>query len=318
MIVNPCSSAGWEAVDTAGSCRPLRALTLPRRELDFPVEQSLGVLWVRGPARRRVSCRARHGGDARWREFGEARGHVRVPAGTQLKLRALQPWPYPAAMERLGPLDLQALVLEGRAASEAVLASLGHLSGLELLDLWAAPLGDEAIPFVAPLSRLRALSLWGTGVTNAGLQALSPLGGLRHLTVPRQTGDAAMPFLAELGGLRELNLSGSSVTDAGLGCLAGAPLLMRLSLWDTRVTDAGLRHLQELPSLVELDLGATAITDQGLAELALLPLRRLSLRDALVSLEGLRALREALPGCRVEPAESEGCRCRPPTAVRVA
>ena len=318
MIVDPCSSAGWEAVDTAGSCPPLRALTLPSRELDFPVEQSLGVLSVRGPRRQRVSCRARHGWDARWREFGEARGHVRVPAGTQVKLRALQPWPDPAALERLGPLDLQALVLVGRAATEAVLASLGHLSGLELLDLWAAPLGDEAIPFVAPLSRLRALSLWGTGVTDVGLQALSPLGGLRHLTVSRKTGDAAMPFLAELGRLRELNLSGSSVTDAGLGRLAGAPSLMRLSLWDTRVTDAGLRHLQELPSLVELELGATAITDQGLAELAVLPLRRLSLCDALVSLEGLRTLREALPGCRVEPAESEGCRCHLPAVARFA
>src|SRR5437879_12802332 len=119
---------------------------LPRRELDFPVEQPLGVLSVRGPGRRRVSCRARHGWDARWREFGEARGHVRVPAGTQLKLRALQPWPDPAVLERLGPLDLQALVLVGRAATEAVLASLGHVSGLELLALSAAPVGRGPLP----------------------------------------------------------------------------------------------------------------------------------------------------------------------------
>jgi hypothetical protein len=318
VIVNPRNGAGWEAVDTASSCRPFRALTLPWRELDFPAEHSLGELALRGPGRRRASRTARHGWDAGWREFREARGRVRVPAGNQLKLEAWQPWPDPSALERLGPLDLQALVLGGRAASEAVLETLGHLSGLELLDLWTGRVGDDAMPCVARLSRLRVLDLWGTGVTDAGLQALSPLGGLRHLTVPRRTGDAAMECIGELAGLRELDLSGSSVTDAGLGLLRGADSLMALTLWDTSVTDAGLRHLQELPSLVELDLGATAITDQGLAELAVLPLRWLSLRDALVSLEGLRALREALPGCRVEPAESEGCTWRPPTAGKLA
>ncbi len=128
---------------------------------------------------------------------------------------------------------------------------------------------------------------------DSGLHALNPLGGLRSLTVPRQIGDAAMPFLSELDGLRELILSGS------------------------RVTDAGPAHLHELPFLTELDLGATAITDQGLAQLAALPLRRLALRDSLVSLEGLRALREALPRCRVEPEESEGCPWRPPTVGRL-
>jgi len=275
------------------------------------------MLSVRGPGRRRTWSRQRHGWGGGWREFVEARGLVRIPAGTQVKLRAMAPWPDPDALERLGPLDLQGLVLGGLAASEATLASLRHLTSLEHLDLWTAPIGDEAMPFIARLSHVKVLSLWGTRVTDAGLHALNPLGGLRSLTVPRQIGDAAMPFLAELDGLRELILSGSRVTDAGLASLGGARSLRRLSLWDTRVTDAGLAQLQELPFLVELDLGATAITDQGLAELAALPLRRLALRDSLVSLEGLRALREALPRCRVEPEDSEGCPWRPPTAGRL-
>jgi Leucine Rich Repeat (LRR) protein len=320
VIVDPCNGAGWEAVDTASSCRPFRALTLPRRELHFPAEFSLGRLYLRGPGRRRASRTARHGWGAGWREFREARGHVWVPAGNQLKLEAWHPWPDPAALEHLGPLDLQALILGGRAATEPVLGSLAHLSGLELLDLWTGRVGDDAIPFVTRLQRLRVLDLWGTGVTDAGLQALSPLGGLRHLTVPRRTSDAAMACLGELDGLRELDLSGSAVTDAGLGLLAGAGAhsLTALTLWDTHVTDAALCHLQELPSLVELDLGATAITDQGLADLAVLPLRWLSLRDTLVSVEGLQALREALPGCRVDPSETQGCTWRPPAAGRFA
>ena len=301
----------------AGACRPLRPLTLPPRELHFPAEHSLGMLSVRGHGRRRTWSRARHGWGGGWREFVEAWGLVRIPAGTQVKLRAMHPWPDPDALGRLGPLDLQGLVLGGLAASETTLASLVHLRGLEQLDLWAAPVGDEVMPFVARIPRLKVLSLWGTRVTDAGLHALNPLGDLRSLTVPRQIGDAAMPFLAEFDGLRELNLSGSRVTDAGLALLGGARSLRQLSLWDTRVTDAGLPHLRELPFLAELDLGATAITDQGLAELAALPLRRLSLRDSLVSLEGLRALREALPRCRVEPVEPEGCPWRPPAAGRL-
>jgi Leucine Rich repeat len=318
MTMDPYSSAGWETVDATGPCRPLRTVTLPCREIEFPAEHSLGMLSLRGPGRRRATSRARHGWRAGWRDFQEARGRVRVPAGTQLKLRALQPWPDPAALKGLGPLDLQGLILGGLAASETVLASLGHLTGLELLDLWAGPVGDRAIPFVARLPHLRVLDLWGTGVTDAGLQALSPLRGLRRLTLPRHTSDAALPYLAEFDGLRELNLLGSRVTDAGLGLLGAAHSLTRLSLWRTKVTDAGLHHLQGLPSLVDLDLGCTAVTDQGLAALAVLRLRRVSLRDTLVSAEGLQALREALPWCRIEPGQSEDCTWRPPTAGRFA
>ncbi len=273
------------------------------------------MLYLRGPGQRAVSGRACRGWGAGWREVGEARGPVAVPAGNQVKLRARSlGWADAGPLDSLGPRDLQALTL-GETASEPVLASLGHLTGLELLDLWAAPVGDEAMGYVARLPGLKVLDLWGTRVSDAGLRALAQLEGLRRLTVPgRQTGDAVMPCLADLGGLRELNLSGSSVTDAGLALLTKAHSLVRLSLWETRVTDAGLRHLHHLHSLEELDLGATAVTDQALAHLRRLPLRWVSLQDTLVSPEGLRGLRSALPGCRIEPADVDGCRAWRPLA----
>ena len=180
MTLDPSSGSAWEAVHPADSCRPLRARILPRREIHFPAERSVGTLLVRGPGQR-WSGRARHGWGAGWRELGEARGRVLVPAGNQLKLRASrQRWPDPVALECLGPGDLQALALGGVDAAEAVLASLGHLSGLELLDLWTAPVGDDAIPLISALPGLRVLDLWGTGVTDTGLQGLFPLGDLRH------------------------------------------------------------------------------------------------------------------------------------------
>src|SRR5256886_599871 len=170
-----------------------------------------------------------------------------------------------------------------------------------------------------PRPELLVPDLWGTRVSDAGLATLASLPGLRRLTVPgRHIGDAGMPCLADLGSLRELDLSGSSVTDAGLAFLTRAHSLVRLSLWGTHVTDEGLRHLHRLTSLAEIELGATSVTDAGLVHLLHLPLRHVSLGDSLVSPKGLRMLRTALPGCRVEPAEStEHCqRWRPPRLRR--
>lgn len=319
MTLDPTSNSAWEAVHPAESCRPLRVMTLPRREVRFPLGRSVGTLSVRGPGPR-WSGRARHGWSAGWRELGEARGRVTVPAGNQLKLRGGRAGtPDPAALECLAPGDLQALSLHGDAGSEEIVAALGHLAGLEALELWTAPVGDDIIPMVSSLPGLRVLDLWGTHVTDAGLQTLLPHRGLRHLTVPIRTGDASMVRLAEIKGLRELNLAGSSVTDAGLELLARAQSLVRLSLWGTRISDAGLRHLRGLRSLAVLDLGATAITDQALADLARLRLRRLSLHDALVTPVGLGELRDAMPGCRVDPVGAgalAGCQAwRPPPAA---
>lgn len=322
---------GSTVAKTLPLCRPLRALNLPRRDLQFPVEHSAGTVYVRGPGHRSALGRAGRRWNHGWREAGEARGVVTVEPGNQVKLRAHRrnliegtaggpggglgsAWSDAGPLHRLGPRDLQALSLGG-AATASVLDSLGHLTGLEVLDLWTAPIGDEAVSAVARLSGLRVLDLWGTRVSDTGLRALAPLEGLRRLTAPgRQTGDAGIPCLADLGGLRELSLSGSSVTDAGLAMLTRAHSLVRLSLWGTRVTDAGLQHLHQLTSLAELDLGATAVTDQGLSHVRRLPLRWVSLRDTLVSPEGLRGLRAALPACRVEPLEDETCQAwRPHT-----
>ena len=306
---------------TSGPCRPLRTLLLPRRELLFPEDQSVGTVHLRGPGERGSLA----GGHRRrwgpgWRDAGEATGRVPVPAGNEVKLRVrTEACCDPGVLRRLDPGDVQALSLAGAGGCKPWVTSLRHLEGLEILDLWAASAGDEAMQFVSRLSRLRVLDLWGTRVSDAGLAMLTSLPGLRRLTVPgRHIGDAGMPSLADLGSLRELDLSGSSVTDAGLAFLTRAHSLVRLSLWGTHVTDGGLRHLQRLTSLAEIDLGATSVTDGGLAHLLHLPLRHVSLEDSLVSLKGLRMLRAALPGCRVEPAEgAEHCqRWRPPQLRR--
>jgi hypothetical protein len=305
----------------SGPCRPVRTLLLPRRELLFPDHQSVGTVHLRGPGERGSLARgSRRRWSAGWRDAGEARGLVPVPAANQVKLRVrTEACVDPGVLRRLAPGDVQALSLAGAGGCKPWVTSLSHLEGLEILDLWAASAGDEAMRFVSRLSELRVLDLWGTRVSDAGLATLASLPGLRRLTVPgRHIGDAGMPCLADLGSLRELDLSGSSVTDAGLAFLTRAHSLVRLSLWGTHVTDEGLRHLHRLTSLAEIELGATSVTDAGLVHLLHLPLRHVALGDSLVSPQGLRMLRAALRGCRVEPAEgAEHCqRWRPPELRR--
>ena len=306
--------AGSLPAPRAGAqCRPLRVLTLPSRRLEFPDDGPAGTLYLRRARSGRTPARSRPSlGSwrwAQWRELGTAIGVVTVPAGSQIWLRASAERPLDSRVaRRLRHLDLQGLTLPRDAASDQALAEASLLTGLAVLDLWGAPIGDEHLEAVARLAGLRDLRLWGTQVSDAGLAALAPLQAIRRLSVPGpRTGDEALWRLAGLSSLRELDLSGSAVTDAGLRALTGLRSLTRLSLWRTQVTDAGLRHLHRLHRLAEIDLGATAVTDRGLASLRRLPLRRISLEDALVSPEGLRGLRAAMPHCRVEPVDEGRC-----------
>jgi hypothetical protein len=89
--------------------------------------------------------------------------------------------------------------------------------------------------------------------------------------------DADLAGLCELPRLRALDLRRTRVTDEGLRTVAGASGLRYLLLGGDAVTDAGLRHLEALAGLRELDL-------RGCPN---------------VTAEGVRRLREALPGCEV-------------------
>jgi hypothetical protein len=57
-----------------------------------------------------------------------------------------------------------------------------------------------------------------------------------------------------------------------------------------------------LKSLTTLDLGQTKVTDSGVRELHVLKaLTALDLGHTKVTAGGLKDLREALPGCKIQP-----------------
>lgn len=299
-------------------CRPLHSLILPARSVSFAPEDALGRLYLRGPGEGGpMAGSSRRWWAAGWREAGPASGNIRVPAGNLLKLR-LAAGVDRRALMRLDPTHIQAFAVRESASSEALLSCLDHFPHLSLLDLWAAPVGDEIMPVLSRLTQLRELNLWGTRVSEQGLAPLAHRPGLRRLILPGAVGDAGIGHVAEMAYLRELECSGAPVTDLGVGLLSSLPHLTRLSLWGTRVTDAGLWQLGNFASLQDLDLGGTAVTDAGLAALAGLPLRRLSLRDTLVTPAGLRSLRAVLARTEVEPGPGPD-RCpgwRPPVTAR--
>lgn len=287
------------------------AVRLPCRTVNFPADHSLGTAYLRAPLPPAAAPRrSRRCWSAQWGDAGPAQGTLDVPAGHQLKLQATTCWD-PDAFGRLGHGDVQALRLSGREAPH-ILGLVGHLAGLEALDLWAAPVGDDSVASLCGLLGLRSLNLWGTQMTDAAMAYLPAMPRLRNLTVPgRNVGDAAMVDLAAMAMLRVLDLSGSRVSDEGLAMLSASRSIIRLCLWGTAITDAGLPALGRFPALREVDLGGTAVTDAGLVHLTGLGLQRLSLRDTLVSPDGICQVRELMPGCRVDPSEGAYCHaCR--------
>ena len=99
-----------------------------------------------------------------------------------------------------------------------------------------------------------------------------------------------------------LQMANPDVTDETLIELKGLNQLRELDLNGSQVTDAGLKTLvQELPALETLKLSRTAVTDVGMTESIsrLESLKRLDLRGTKVSVEVVKAWREAKPSRRV-------------------
>lgn len=109
---------------------------------------------------------------------------------------------------------------------------------------------DAGLAQLQGLAGLERLWLSGTQVTDAGLAHLQGLTWLQSLELEgTQITDAGLAHLQGLTGLRSLDLTGTQVTDTGLAHLHRLTGLQVVSLHSTRVTDAGLAQLrQALPN----------------------------------------------------------------------
>jgi Leucine-rich repeat (LRR) protein len=130
---------------------------------------------------------------------------------------------------------------------------------------------------VAELTNLEELSLASTPIDDAALQALAGLPNLRKLDL-NQTGATGrgLVHLAKLPKLAELSLAGSKVSDLFAEEVGTLTKLERLPLASCTFSDAGLKHLADLSNLKHLDLTGTQVTADGVA-----------------------ALQQALPKCKI-------------------
>jgi hypothetical protein len=119
-------------------------------------------------------------------------------------------------------LDVDCAYL-GSSTTDAGLANLEELKGLQLLFLEDTQITDAGLAHLHGLKNLLTLSLNGTKVTDAGLVHLEGLSELRSLFLrnTRMT-DAGLEHLRGLLSLRSLELSGTNVTDEGVKTLCEA------------------------------------------------------------------------------------------------
>jgi hypothetical protein len=218
-----------------------------------------------------------------------------------------------AGLEPVGSLGgLTSLELDG-CGGVASLAPLAPLHRLERLVLrGGTALTDEGLAAVAGLKALTSLDLSGCrSVTDAGVAHLVGLPRLAELDLggrhlggslrlePVPIADAGLAQIARIASLRRLNLSGFHAEEWGCRTVQQGPIVLD---FPTRFTDEGLRALARLPTLESLSIATSReITEAGLAWLGQVrTLVDLDVRGCPgLTREAVRALRTALPGCRV-------------------
>jgi hypothetical protein len=193
----------------------------------------------------------------------------------QQVIQKIEDWGGNVLTERVGPEWLRKCVGADR------IKRVGVFERVVEVNLARTKVSDEKVPLLSRLSHLRKLSLAGTAVTDAGVAHLGSLTNLRELWLNwTAVTDAGLNQLNRLPNVESLHLEGTAVTGTGFVPMSGYTSLRRLFLTEARVTDAGLTGLSRLTNLRFLHL-----EDQ--------------LTDGLITADGIKELRNALPNCNI-------------------
>ncbi|HEX4612329.1 MAG TPA: hypothetical protein VH092_29310 [Urbifossiella sp.] len=199
----------------------------------------------------------------------------------------------------------------GSGVTDAGLANVADLTGLEGLALPSADVSDTGLAHLKGLTHLGTLDLSNTKVTDAGFVHLKSLTRLYDLRVDGLTGLTG-PGLAHLRtakGLTILDLVQTGVTDDGL---AGVKDLVQLKqlLLPVKTTDTGLLHLGKLTELEWVNVqylkqlnGSGLAAVKGMTRVTKLDLREHAITDA--GLVGLRDWKH-LEDLQLPPGVTDG------------
>lgn len=179
---------------------------------------------------------------------------------------------------------LRSLILIESGVTDEQLKVVGHISGLQNLDLRDCAISNAGLAHLTGLEKLRALRLSGksgaTTVDDAGMESVAKLTNLRALLLDYLwISEVGLAELAPLKDLSELYLSQTLVGDEALDVLKQFPKLSKLRLSRTQVTSQGLEKLVPLSGLTEVDLSeCSQIFDDGMTHLGqVTSLKRLNL-----------------------------------------
>lgn len=166
---------------------------------------------------------------------------------------------------------------------------VGHLTGLESLNIISTKFNDEWMPNIAKLTHLKSLRFTNNGkLTDAGMVQLAGLKDLENFNFVGTaiTGRAYAKFDG-FTKLTHVSHRGSSIDDEGLKELCDhLPNLESISLAHAKFTDAGAPNLAKLTKLKGLELGAHATPD-ALKNITSLPLEYLQLGEGFDKSESL-------------------------------
>lgn len=170
------------------------------------------------------------------------------------------------------------LVTDTTRISADGLAQLRNLNNILLVSAQWTPTNDKGLASIEGIVSLRLLRLNWSLVTDEGLAHIERLPKLAmlYLTGTAVTDDV-VPHIKGLSSLKALQLSHTGISDVGLGALEGFADLTHLGIDGTIVTDTSIPVITSFKSLKYLNVSDTDMTD-----------------------EGMKKLRDALPGCRVE------------------
>jgi len=325
------ATAGWTFFTTYKRPAPAPIATAPAppaRTLAFPADVRIGTLMVRDWS---YTSNTQGAFGAPWRNLGDAKGKVEIPAGQEVQL-LLEPSQaqHLKSLKRLGKNALQSLSVKNSAVGDGDMAYIAHLTGLFELDISNTQVGPRGFANLYQLTSLRKIACIGTTLGEPGraliasltyvhqidadradlgdewLMGLPPLEHLIFLSLDEidEITDEGIAHIAKHKNLRKLFLSYTQMTDAGLAPLQKLNYLDRFWMEGTHVTDAGMAGFRTMPNIEEIGIAYTAVTSEGFMQLSgIRTLKKVGIRGCKeISLEAARRFKSQNPDCVVETA----------------
>lgn len=269
------------------------------KRLKFPADRSLGSLYT-------LATTLDNGRDTdnMAQYLAPAKGEVAIPNGGRavelvVNAAAIR---NPQLLDSVNSKGLKAIKItvaameKGDATAGSVLAHIGGLTGLELLNLDRSDACDADIEKLPVLKSLKSISLFCAPISGHCFPSLKRFPELALLEVDNCPLEKEYwKFLPELPSLTELRVS-TTVSDSELTQISKCKKLRVLHLGHG-LTDKNISILRDLPNLEQLHIKRSQVTLAGISKLRGMHLAKLQLgQHSAAEQMKLKAL---FPNCNI-------------------